>query len=482
QFTGEVCGSNFLIPTNGIIYSCCSSNDGQYVFASNWNNPWVEVIETASNTIVQTIPTGSGSLKMRTSNNGQWVFCSNTNSNTVSVIDVSTLQLIGNIPVGQMPRNIALSPDDAYLYVSNWRDWTMSVIDTETWLTITEVSVDYWPQAVWALPNNDYVLVANFGFDWTYDHISVIRTSDWEVIARLQTGAGPEDMMSIGPNGEYIFVSNWGMPCCFNVTSEVCCAGEVDKGSATIIATPDFDAIVPPGTIPDPIPYIQSTLTTVKLQAEYSFGMDAHPDGTAVYVVNKDSDSMSIIGFDDLPSFNVPGDICEYAKELTNPVFCLDDCTSGYSDDYNESCPFPETGGPDLVYKFDPLFTQTVNIDLCTSSYDTKVYIYEGTCESYNSGEAIYCNDDFCGVNGWRSRLEDVTFELGNTYYIIIDGWGAGDSGNFTMCFENDCPGDMNGDLIININDLLIFLSGMGGQFDTDDLMDFLGEFGSLCN
>ncbi len=479
----EVCEPVQLIPIDGIIYSCCSSLDGQHVFAANWSNGKVEVIETASNTVIQSIPTGSGTLKMRTSNNGQLIYCSNQNSNTVSVIDATTFNLITNINVGQMPRNICLSPDDSKLYVSNWRDWNMSVVNTETWETIAQVPVDYWPQAIWALPNDDYVLVANFGFDLTYDHISVIRVADWQVIARLQTGAGPEDMMSIGPNGEYLFVSNWGVPCCFRTTFDYCCSDEINEGSVTVIATPDFDALVPSGTVPDTIPYIQSTLTTVPLEAEYSFGMAAHPDGTAIYTVNKDSNSLSIIGIEGSTDDQAhDGDDCSNAKTLTSLSYCLEDCTVGYNDDYNEMCPFNELGASDLVYKFQPSFNQTVNIDLCESSFDTKMYIYEGTCGSFNSGEAIYCNDDYCGVNGWRSRLEDVYFQAGMEYYIVIDGWGANDKGEFMLCFENECPGDLNGDQLINVSDLLVFLTGFGSQFDTPDLLEFLSVIGEVCN
>lgn len=480
--SGGNCAASTVIPATGLIYSCAASVDSQYVFAANWTDGRVEVIETATNQIIQSIPTGDGALKVRTSNDGQRVYCSNHNTNSVSVIDVTTLQLIQNIPVGQHPRNIHTSPDDSRLYVANWSDWTMSVIDTETFETIVEVDVDYWPQAVWALPNDDYVMVANFGFDFTYDHISVIRVADWEVVARLQTGAGPEDMMTIGPQGQYLYVSNWGMPCCFYTSSDLCCSGEVDKGTVTVIALPDFDVLVDPDVVPDEIPYVQSTLTTIPLEAEYSFGMAASPDGKALYVVNKDSHNMSVIDFNEFVEPNLEGDLCENAKTLYSPNFCVEDCTTGYSDNYNEFCPFEESGAADLVYRYDAQSTQTVNIDMCPSSYDTKIYIYEGTCGDYNSGEAIYCNDDFCGTNGWRSRLEDVEFVEGISYFIVIDGYIAGNEGHFSLCFENECPGDFDGDSIVSVSDLLFFLTGFGNQFDSADLLEFLAVFGYNCN
>jgi YVTN family beta-propeller protein len=292
-------GINTFIPSGGTVYSTDISASGEFVFGANYTNDALDVFNVWTNEFVTSIPTGPGSVKARMSNDGERVYCSNHDDNSVSAINANTFELIATFDVGQMPRNIHTSPDDSRLYVSNWLSWTMSVIDTETFETITEVPVDYWPQAVWALPNDDYVLVANFGWDLTYDHICVIRVSDWEVIARLQTGAGPEDMQSIGPNGEYLYVSNWGMQCCFHTSWDMCCSEEVNKGSVTVIATPDFDAIVPPGEVPDEIPYIIATLTTIASNQEYTFGMDISDSGTRVVVANMNSNSITVMGMDE---------------------------------------------------------------------------------------------------------------------------------------------------------------------------------------
>lgn len=326
----------YLIPTNGLIYSCSSSLDGDYVFAANWSQGVVDVIETSSNTIINSITSGAGTLKMKTSNNGQWVAASNYYNNTVSIINADNFQFITNISVGQGPRNIDFSSNDSLLYVANWTSGTLGVYSTTTWQEVVEVTVDYWPQAVCALPGDDYVLVANFGYDLSYDHISVIRTSDWQVIARLQTGAGPEDIGLLGQNGEYIYVSNWGFACCHNTSQNLCCSAEIDKGTLTIISTPNFDSISPPlGTTLNQIPYIQSTLSTVKLDGEYSFGLDINPNFSEVYIVNKSSNTLSIVGFEE-DTLVVVGctdsSACNY-----NPIATCDDgsCT------YQNSCSKP---------------------------------------------------------------------------------------------------------------------------------------------
>jgi hypothetical protein len=91
------------------------------------------------------------------------------------------------------------------------------------------------------------------------------------------------------------------------------------------------------------------------------------------------------------------------------------------------------------------------------------------------------CNDDACGVNGWRSRLENVVFEADQTYFIVIDGYGALDAGDFTLCFETDCPGDLNNDGFVRIHDLLLFLQGFGAQFSVGELLEFTSLFGTDC-
>ena len=263
---------------------------------ANWGLNKVQVIDVASHSIVHQIPVGSSPLKMWTAHNGQRLFVSNHDGNSVTVIDANTWQVITTVQVGVNPRNICTSMNDSLLYTANWGSSSVSVVDLTTYQVIHNIPVDYWPQAIWPTPDGRYILVANFGFDFSFDHISVIRTSDHIVIARLQTGAGPEDMITLGEDGQYLYVSNWGMPCCFYTTCDFCCSTEVNKGTMTVIAMPDFEAWVAPDSIPLEIPYIRSTLTTVPLQAEYSFGMARHPNGRYIFAVNMDSQKMSVIG------------------------------------------------------------------------------------------------------------------------------------------------------------------------------------------
>jgi hypothetical protein len=102
--------------------------------------------------------------------------------------------------------------------------------------------------------------------------------------------------------------------------------------------------------------------------------------------------------------------------------------TVGYTDDYDEVCPYTGSTSPDVVYRFVPAATVSADVDLCNSSYDTKLYIYDASLN------LIACNDDFnvapCYV--YSSKLQNVTFNAGTTYYIIVDGY-FGASGAYVL-------------------------------------------------
>jgi hypothetical protein len=107
--------------------------------------------------------------------------------------------------------------------------------------------------------------------------------------------------------------------------------------------------------------------------------------------------------------------------------------TAGFLNDYDEACPYEGSQAPDVVYAFSPSSAMTVDIDLCGSSYDTKVFMYENVA---TPGNAYACNDDFyfdetCGV--YVSKIDGVNLAAGNTYYIVIDGFTDVEFGDYVM-------------------------------------------------
>jgi hypothetical protein len=98
--------------------------------------------------------------------------------------------------------------------------------------------------------------------------------------------------------------------------------------------------------------------------------------------------------------------------------------------DYDYACPYTGSTSPDVVYVFSPATNISINVDLCLSGYDTKVYIYANAV-----GTPIACNDDFytaAPCYTFSSFLGAVPLTAGNNYYIVVDGYG-GDCGDYTL-------------------------------------------------
>ena len=148
------------------------------------------------------------------------------------------------------------------------------------------------------------------------------------------------------------------------------------------------------------------------------------------------------------------GDTIEDATVIAALPYSDTGTTAGYFDDYDEVCPYSISTSPDVVYAYTATMTETLRIDLCGSSYDTKLYVYD---EAMN---LVACNDDYytgepCGQ--YVSALFSVPINGSMQYYIVIDGYG-GDCGEYTLyfnesynpwdfCYE-DCPpaGDLEGE------------------------------------
>ena len=123
------------------------------------------------------------------------------------------------------------------------------------------------------------------------------------------------------------------------------------------------------------------------------------------------------------------GDTIADAVPIAALPYSTTGATTGYTDDYDEVCPYDTPGSPDVVYAYTPPYDLDATFDLCGSGYDTKIYVYDQALE------LVACNDDAyfappCGV--YVSKLEGVPLAGGVEYYVVIDGYG-GEHGEYVL-------------------------------------------------
>lgn len=110
-----------------------------------------------------------------------------------------------------------------------------------------------------------------------------------------------------------------------------------------------------------------------------------------------------------------------------------------YDNDYDSMCPYGNWA-PDVVYAFAPAWDMVVTVDLCSSFYDTAIFVYEN-----DPSHLLTCNDDGCsGPNypyPYVSIVENVPLTAGNVYYFVVKGYCA-ECGVYLMSLavEPPCP------------------------------------------
>jgi len=137
----------------------------------------------------------------------------------------------------------------------------------------------------------------------------------------------------------------------------------------------------------------------------------------------------------------IPAETCGAAVTFTGAApWTATGSTVGAIDNYNETCPYTVTGALDEVVAWNPPSSGYYDISLCqgTTNYDSKLYVYSGSCPAPTSGLQIACSDDQCAnaptyTLPYISSVVNVFMTTGTVYYIIIDGYGTGDVGNFTL-------------------------------------------------
>jgi YVTN family beta-propeller protein len=240
-----------------------------FAYVANFTTDTVSVIDTGTNTMVDTVtlPAGSNPRGIAITPDGSRVYVTNEGNDMVSVINTGTNTIVDTVmgfPPGSNPRAIAITPDGSRAYVANQGDNTVSVIDTETNTIVDIVNSELPPNAIAITPDGSKAYITYF--DALNDLVTVIDTgtNDVEAVVPFPIGSRPV-AIAITPDGSRAYVANLGSPDTLDSVTVI------DTGSNMIEDTVDL----PDGSNPTAI-----VIT---------------PDGTRAYVTNLGNDTVSVI-------------------------------------------------------------------------------------------------------------------------------------------------------------------------------------------
>jgi YVTN family beta-propeller protein len=178
------------IAVGSIPFGVAVTPDGSKVYVTNSADNTVSVINTATDTVVTTIPVGAAFPNKASPNgvavspDGSKVYVVNAGqfagNGTVQVIATATNTVVTTIPsVGTNLVGVAVTPDGSKLYVTDASAFSsVEVIATTTNTVITSIPVGSIPTGVAVTPDGSKVFVAN----QSSDNVSVIATATNRVI------------------------------------------------------------------------------------------------------------------------------------------------------------------------------------------------------------------------------------------------------------------------------------------------------------
>lgn len=208
----------------------------------------------------------------------------------------------------------AFSPDGAYLYVTNYamygkgfnREGTDKCspsdrydrsfvyrINTSTWEIDAAYKVGVVPKVVEVTPDNKYVLVTN----WCSYDLSVISLEKQKVVKTIKIGAYPRGI-AISNDAQFAYVVQMGGAVIHKINLDTWERSQLNIGSnpRAVVLSPDNTTLY--ATLNSSGRVVAMNLATNKVVRTVKTGsasrsLDISADGTALYVVNYTSDTVS---------------------------------------------------------------------------------------------------------------------------------------------------------------------------------------------
>lgn len=160
--------------------------------------------------------------------------------------------------VGSVPKVVAVTPDNKYILVSNWCSYTVTVISVESGKTVKSIKIGRYPRGIAITRDSKYAYVAEMGGS----HIHRIDMTDFSKIL-IPIGSNPRAVV-ISPDGNRLYVT-------------MNASGKVQA----------WDLL------------LGKTIKSVKT-GEAARSLDISSDGSALFVVNFNSDTVSKVRTSDM--------------------------------------------------------------------------------------------------------------------------------------------------------------------------------------
>lgn len=282
-------------------------------YVANATDNTVSVIDTATASVIATVPVGLGPRSVAVTPNGRFAYVVNQLGNTVSVISAVTNTVVATVPVAVFPGDIAITPNSAFAYVTSSPSDSISVIDTAT-NTVVNTIPAMSPTTLTLAPSGDLAYMTHGVF---VNGVTVLNIATNSVVANIPVPADTAIEVAVTPNGAFVYAT------CLSFATRSSKLAVIDTATNTVVAIVPLPGTFAPGVaitpngafayvanngggvccdggrLPSSVSVIDTATNTevanVPFGSSSPFGVAVTPDGAFVYVTDLSDNSVKVI-------------------------------------------------------------------------------------------------------------------------------------------------------------------------------------------
>ncbi|HVR86610.1 MAG TPA: cytochrome D1 domain-containing protein, partial [Planctomycetota bacterium] len=272
------------------------ANAAPKVYVGNFKDNTVSVIDTATGTVVATIPVAPGPHGISVTPDGRRVFVSGDSGSGVSVIDTATDRVIEVIEVGKAPHGLAITPDGNTLLVGVYGENRVAFVDVLSNAVVATVPVPK-PHTIAIRPDGKTAYVASQ--EPGKFALVVVDLTSRSVVRAVTLERAPRDP-EFGFDGKALYFTLAGVNAVevLDPTTDKVVA-EVPTGVSPHLAKLYRDASLGAAVVQGPGELQLFNPATNKVVRTIAVGKQPHwqasNDGKKVYVANEGSNDVTVV-------------------------------------------------------------------------------------------------------------------------------------------------------------------------------------------
>ena len=269
---------------------------GPKAYVGNFSDSTVSVIDTATGTVVATVPVSAGPHGMAITPDGRVAYVSGDGASTVTAIDTATDKVAQTIEVGKSPHGLAMTPDGGTLLVGVYGDDRIAFVDTATQKVVGTAAVAK-PHTIAMRPDGKVAYVSsqepgNFG-------LVVVDVPGRAALRRVALEKTPRDV-EFGFDGKALYFTLAGVnavqvldPASDKIVAQIATGASPHIANLFRGASAGTAVVQGPGELLLFNPETNAPLRSIAVGKQPHW--EASPDGKTVYVTNEGGNDVSIV-------------------------------------------------------------------------------------------------------------------------------------------------------------------------------------------